>query len=452
MHVLEQNGGNEAFPLLWIFLQMESELRLVQFLPDIVALQRDLVKSFQNRTDQAYGTIAEFIQTQRPATQETWEKRIRTFLTVWNQLRLSLATNGEIKIPAELCQEDLDLSSELQVLLPRRQGIGLCSTALVGYLISLQNQLVYASDKHMGEENGYRVSVTDLTELHVIGYEPERDLIPLVLSNCQYSLECGRETVSQYDLPKIQQLILSRILQGKPSIAPIGIPALISRRDRDYERVFSDVKAKVGQEPLASLKVVSLVGELPAYSDVCEALGLVELTLDFLCAAGGDADMELVPYLRDVLRMERVTPHVLKVFSRCSLKHCVALWQLLSSLKSERMLNLKRDPFMGLGKEYREPLRKEDRRLLTEFCSRASVEAFLLELHQLLLLHLSTNRDPELYRPHWGLKETLQSYMERKDLDLPRDVEELFPQEILLSQALDAWKFIVGFKQHRCRR
>ncbi|KAJ8263856.1 hypothetical protein GJAV_G00142170 [Gymnothorax javanicus] len=310
-------GGSVELPreVSLLNLMHESELRLVKFLPDIVALQRDLVKSFQNRTDQAYGTIAEFIQTQRPATQETWEKRIRTFLTVWNQLRLSLATNGEIKIPAELCQEDLDLSSELQVLLPRRQGIGLCSTALVGYLISLQNQLVYASDKHMGEENGYRVSVTDLTELHVVGYEPERDLIPLVLSNCQYSLECGRETVSQYDLPKIQQLILSRILQGKPSIAPIGIPALISRRDRDYERVFSDVKAKVGQEPHASLKVVSLVGELPAYSDVCEALGLVELTLDFLCAAGGDANMELVPYLRDVLRMERVTPHVLKVSS-----------------------------------------------------------------------------------------------------------------------------------------
>ncbi|KAG5853532.1 hypothetical protein ANANG_G00026970 [Anguilla anguilla] len=154
-HVLGQNGGKDAFPLLWTFLQKEAELRLVKFLPDIVALQRDLVRRFQNRTDLTYGTIGELIQNQREAARMTWEKRIRTFLSVWNQLRLSLATNGEIKIPAELCEEDLALSSDLQVLLPQRQGVGLCSTALVSYLIALHNQLVYATDRHTGEQTRY---------------------------------------------------------------------------------------------------------------------------------------------------------------------------------------------------------------------------------------------------------------------------------------------------------
>ncbi|KAG5853542.1 hypothetical protein ANANG_G00027090 [Anguilla anguilla] len=345
----------------------------------------DLVRKIsQNRTDLTYGTIGELIQNQR---------------------------EGEITIPAELCQEDLALSSDLQVLLPQRQGVGLCSTALVSYLIALHNQLVYATDRHTGEEEtSYTVSVTDLSELHVIGYEPERDLIPLVLSNCQYSLERGQETLSQYDLPKIQQLILSRILQGKPLIALSGIPTLFSRQSRHYERVFTDVKAKVGQEPLPALKAASLAGQLQTHSDVCDTLGVVELALDFLSAAGGHAHMELVSYLEDVLRMERLAPHVLKALSRCSLKHCVALWQFLSSLRSESMLRLKR---------YREPLDEEARRLLMGFCSRGSVQAVRLEMHQFLLLHLNTNRDPELYRPDWGLKEMLQSYVERKDLDLP---------------------------------
>ncbi|XP_064180420.1 E3 ubiquitin-protein ligase rnf213-alpha-like [Anguilla rostrata] len=451
-HVLGQNGGKDAFPLLWTFLQKEAELRLVKFLPDIVALQRDLVRRFQNRTDLTYGTIGELIQNQREAARMTWEKRIRTFLSVWNQLRLSLATNGEIKIPAELCEEDLALSSDLQVLLPQRQGVGLCSTALVSYLIALHNQLVYATDRHTGEQTSYTVSVTDLSELHVIGYEPERDLIPLVLSNCQYSLERGQETLSQYDLPKIQQLILSRILQGKPLIALSGIPTLFSRQSRHYERVFTDVKAKVGQEPLPALKAASLAGQLQTHSDVCDTLGVVELVLDFLSAAGGHAHMELVSYLEDVLRMERLAPHVLKALSRCSLKHCVALWQFLSSLRSESMLRLKRDPFVGIGDQYRKPLDEEARRLLMGFCSRGSVQAVRLEMHQFLLLHLNTNRDPELYRPDWGLKETLQSYVERKDLDLPPDVEELFPAEIRLSQAVAAWKFTVAFKQGRSLR
>ena len=64
----------------------------------------------------------------------------------------------------------------------------------------------------------YTVSPADLTDLHVVRYELERDLLALVLSNCQYSMERGQETLHEYDLPKIQQQILTRFLQGKPRI------------------------------------------------------------------------------------------------------------------------------------------------------------------------------------------------------------------------------------------
>lgn len=66
--------------------------------------------------------------------------------------------------------------------------------------------------------SSYTVSPADLTELHVIRYESERDLLPLILSNCQYSMECGQETLMEYDLPKIQHQIITRFLQGKPRI------------------------------------------------------------------------------------------------------------------------------------------------------------------------------------------------------------------------------------------
>ncbi|XP_061089012.1 E3 ubiquitin-protein ligase rnf213-alpha [Conger conger] len=159
--------------------------------------------------------------------------------------------------------------------------------------------------------------------------------------------------------------------------------------------------------------------------------------------------MQVDSYLREVLRMDRTAPHILKALSSCSLRHCVALWQFLSSLKSESMLRLKRDPFEGMLGQYREPLDEEGRRLLMGFCSRGSVDAFLQETHQLLLLRLSTNQDPEQYRPDWGLKDTLQSFMEHKDMDLPPEVEELFPGALRLSQALEVWRFTVAFKQGR---
>lgn len=46
----------------------------------------------------------------------------------------------------------MDLKSDFKVLLPRRQGPGLCSTALVSYLIALHNDMVYCMGKHTGEE------------------------------------------------------------------------------------------------------------------------------------------------------------------------------------------------------------------------------------------------------------------------------------------------------------
>ncbi|RXN29563.1 E3 ubiquitin-protein ligase RNF213-alpha-like protein [Labeo rohita] len=423
-HIVEQNSGRDTLPVLWRFLQREAELRLVRFLPDILVLQRDLVKKFQNMTELNYNTIGEFLQNQKAASLTAWyEKRIKIFISTWNQIRVSLATTGEIKLPDDYTREDLDLEADLQVLLPQRSGLGLCSTALVSYLITLHNDLIYTVERYTGEESGYTVSPADLTELHVIRYEYERDLLPLVLSNCQYRMERGQETLAEYDLPKIQQQILTRFLQGKPHITLNGIPTLVNRQDRNYEIIFKDVKDKVQQELLQPLTEYDLVKELQSYSDVCEALSTVELALGFLAMTGGDPHMQLGTYLKEVLQMtDNMAPHVFK------------------------------DPFVSISKEYKHPLQAEHKRLLTSFFTKSSADAFLLEMHEFLLLVLKNPKATDTFRPDWGLKDTVVSYMERKDLDIPPEVEEFFPEEILLSQYTDTWKFSVLLRHERNQR
>lgn len=64
----------------------------------------------------------------------------------------------------------------------------------------------------------YSVDASEVADLHVISYEVERDLIPLILSNCQYHVEQGGETLQEFDLEKIQRQIISRFLQGKPRL------------------------------------------------------------------------------------------------------------------------------------------------------------------------------------------------------------------------------------------
>ncbi|XP_029582376.1 E3 ubiquitin-protein ligase rnf213-alpha isoform X4 [Salmo trutta] len=447
-HIVEQNDGKDKLPLLWRFLQKEAEFRLVKFLPDILDLQKSLVKKFQNSSDLMDNSIREFIQRQSGPMRVWYEKRVQIFLNTWNLLRVSVATN-EIKIPEDFWKEDLDLDSDLQYLLPRRQGPGLCSTALLSHLVALHNELVHLVDRHTGEDTSYKVSLSELTELHVIRYELEKDLLPLVLSNCQYSLERGKETLSEYDLPKIQQQVLTRFLQGKPLITLTGIPTLVTRHERDYDVIFKMVKGNVSQEHLPSLTLTALSRDLQSYSEVCEALKAVELALGFLSMTGGDSQMPLVCYLEDMLKMgEQTDPHILKALGRCSLKHCVALWQLLSSLKSENMLkSLKRDPFSGVSAEYQQPLEEEQKRLLQGFISKGHVDTWLLEMHEFLLLNLGKPHVSGTYIPDWSVKETLAGYMDRKEVEVLPDVEASFPDDILLSQIVETWKFTVTSQQ-----
>uniref|UniRef100_A0A674BCY9 RING-type E3 ubiquitin transferase n=1 Tax=Salmo trutta TaxID=8032 RepID=A0A674BCY9_SALTR len=441
--VVEQNDGENTLPVLWRFLHKEAELRLLKFITDILELQRNLVKTCRNVTDLSHGTISKFLQRQESVPLRAWyEKRINIFLTTWNQLRGSLATNGEIKIPVDFCRKDLDMTTDFRVLLPRRQGPGLCSTALVSYLIALQNELVYCVDKHLGEETSFKVSPADLTDLHVIQYDLERDLLPLILSNCQYSMKQGKDTLHEYDLPKIQQQILSRFLQGRPIITLNGIPTLVNRHDRIHEIILKDMRGKIGQVPLPSRAVSTLVGELKSYNEVCEALSTVEVALGFLAVTGGEPHMQLGSYLEEVLQMgDQTAPHILTALGRYYLKHCLALWQLLTSLKSENMLWLKR---------VRKPT--QIHRLLTGFFNKSSADSILLEMHEFLILVLKPPNASDTYRPDWGLKDTLVAYMERKNLDIPPDVEEFFPEEIELSQYIEAWKFAVALKRERSQR
>ena len=61
-----------------------------------------------------------------------------------------------------------------------------------------------------------RISETQLTLCN-----PERELLPLVLAHCHYTLVKGRETDISYDLMGIQTQLARRFLAGKPLIKAV---------------------------------------------------------------------------------------------------------------------------------------------------------------------------------------------------------------------------------------
>ncbi|NXX58283.1 RN213 ligase, partial [Scopus umbretta] len=450
-HVVQQKNARDTVPLLWKFLQKETELRLVKFLPEILALQRDLVRRFQNTADVKHCSIRDFLnEPLSDVMRDLLQRRVTVFLSVWNKLRSSLDTNGEIKLPKGYCDADLTLDSKLEVILPRRQGLGLCSTALVSYLISLHNDFIHSVNKHIKEDDRYLISPSEVADLHLISYEVERDLIPLILSNCQYSMEKGGETLQDFDLERIQQQVISKFLQGKPLITLTGIPTLVYRHDRNYEQLFNDVRNKLDQSALPSSVMNMISGELQSYSDVCDALSITEITLGFLAMAGENAEMLLTDYIEKILQMgDQTNPHVLQALRRCRLKHNIALWQLLSARKSEQLLRLRRDPFEGISTAYKTELSPEIVKLLNAFLVHSRLETFLQELHEMIVLKLRHAQAVNDFRPTWSLKESLIPYLDAKDSELAAELEELFPAEILLSHATATWKAAALFKRER---
>uniref|UniRef100_A0A2K6FX44 E3 ubiquitin-protein ligase RNF213 n=1 Tax=Propithecus coquereli TaxID=379532 RepID=A0A2K6FX44_PROCO len=452
-HIVEQKNGKETVPILWHFLQKEAELGLVKFLPEILALQRSLVKRFQNVPQVEYNSIRSFISSHNSdGLRQLFQNRITIFLSTWNKLRRSLETNGEIKLPKDYCSADLDLDAEFEVILPRRRGLGLCSTALVSYLINLHNQVVYTVEKFSSESNSYSVDASEVTDLHVINYEVERDLTPLILSNCQYQVEQGGETSREFDLEKIQRQVTSRCLQGKPRLTLKGIPTLVYRHDWNYEHLFVDIKNKMAQNSLPNSAISAISGQLQSYSDTCEALSIIEVTLGFLSTAGGDPNMRLNTYVQDVLRMGDQTALVLKALNRCQLKHTIALWQLLSAYKSEQLLRLNKEPFREISSRYKEDLSPENAKLLSTFLNQTGLDTFLLELHEMMVLKLKNPQAEGSFKPEWSLRETLVSYMDTKESETLPEVECQFPEEILLSSCVCVWKMAAELKRDRQTR
>ncbi|XP_014386273.1 PREDICTED: E3 ubiquitin-protein ligase RNF213-like, partial [Myotis brandtii] len=385
-----------------VFPPQEAELRLVKFLPEILALQRDLVKRFQNVPEAEYQSIRGFIDSHSSGgLKQLLHSRIMVFLSTWNKLRRSLETRGEIKLPADYCCADRDLDTEFEVILPRRQGLGLCATALVSYLISLHNEMVYAVEKFSKEEHSYSVDASEVTDLHVISYEVERDLMPLILSNCQYHVVQGSESLQELDLERIQRQVIGRFLQGKPRLRLRGLPTLVYRQDWNYEHLFASIRNKMPQSPLPHSATSALGRQLQSHSDTCEALSLVEVTLGFLSTAGEDPDMDLMYLQQDKLRMGDQTEQVVKALHRCQLQHIIALWQLLSAHKSEQLLRLQKEPFREISAKYRVELSPESAKHLRTFLNQSSLDTFLLELHEMILLKLKNPQTEAGFNPDW---------------------------------------------------
>uniref|UniRef100_A0A3B3UHS3 RING-type E3 ubiquitin transferase n=1 Tax=Poecilia latipinna TaxID=48699 RepID=A0A3B3UHS3_9TELE len=201
-----------------------------------------------------------------------------------------------------------------------------------------------------------RISETQLTLCH-----PERELLPLVLANCNYTLQKGGQTDSSYDLQVIQTQLARRFLAGKPTL-----PGTLTEVCR------------------ISLWFYATTTVMRSYTDVCDAVFVVEIGLRFLGKAGGDPEGQLLSYLTDSLKMGPQISNANMVLGCNDFSEC---WF--------------QDPFHKLPPEFQQKLSEEERKRMKAFFTVTDVETFTLELHEILLLKTSNALPEERYQPQW---------------------------------------------------
>lgn len=68
----------------------------------------------------------------------------------------------------------------------------------------------------------YSVPLEGVSEAQLVLCHTEQELLPLLLTHCHYALRKGKETVSSYNLPEIENELARRFVTGKPLIQAVG--------------------------------------------------------------------------------------------------------------------------------------------------------------------------------------------------------------------------------------
>ena len=63
-----------------------------------------------------------------------------------------------------------------------------------------------------------KIPFTEVSSSQLVAYDSEKDLLPVMLANCTYTLEVGKETSLQYNWEALQKQIVDKFIRGRPIV------------------------------------------------------------------------------------------------------------------------------------------------------------------------------------------------------------------------------------------
>ncbi|XP_078574614.1 E3 ubiquitin-protein ligase rnf213-alpha-like [Branchiostoma floridae x Branchiostoma japonicum] len=438
------------FPMLKMFLDNATILSAMCHLPDIIHLITILRTRYHRNIDLTEALtmkIVEFLKSLPEGQQrDECDVLVKRFGDIWTNIRLLLLQ--EDNNPR---LENMDPVIDVQTtsvyhLLPMKEDASVmsCMTAVVLFLVRKNNAFLdYYRKKACAQDDGTLRCWTDVSASNVVSCDPARDLMPLVLSHCNYSLAIGKGTQVGYDFAALEKQLIDRFLCGKCKLVEKCETFQFRQEARDVT-MFAALRKQIPQETISMPIQRQIVLESTSLENVCVSLAAVDIAIFFLASAGGDGDKLVGEYLHRVLKMGKASRlHSDKMRNYCRLKHALSLWQLLSVQRARLLLINGQDPFDNVDSSYTKQLEEEQITALENALKNVDVNTLSAELYEFLVV----SDDKEKRKPEWSLRGTLAYYLEEKDAPEINGFLSHFPETILLEHACDTWRILANYNQ-----
>ena len=219
--------------LLNEFILRINELQALKYLPSMCKMIHMLYFTFNRQMDKQNATmikVSDLTQAQNTQTDPSFKEILRagvhSFREAWAILSPSFADPtwrnklNKFESDDKSAQDSLPLS----YLLPNTSNNGVYMYYLVSYLIQLHNEFVQfylnfkTAKNNCSTKAHVKVELENLTPNDCICFTSEKEILKIVYTHSNYSLENVQESNLEYDFVKIQKTIENRFLIDKPFI------------------------------------------------------------------------------------------------------------------------------------------------------------------------------------------------------------------------------------------
>ena len=65
------------------------------------------------------------------------------------------------------------------------------------------------------------IPLANVTKAHLVAYDPDKDFLPMILANCDYSLKIGEGTLVEFNWKCLERQLVDRFIRGKPRLTSL---------------------------------------------------------------------------------------------------------------------------------------------------------------------------------------------------------------------------------------